>query len=220
MSLSITDAVECPGCGHVRAATFWTSVNADLNPDLKQSLLDGTFFRHDCPRCGREIVIEHELLYHDMRRHAMVYYAKPGERPPDLAGVRLLLSQSPDVNYKLRLVPTLPDLFEKIAILDNGFDDRLVEAFKYALAEKLAARDMQAAEIRFLRRSPDSNSRAIFRVFEQDGAQQDIVVPFRKAYDDLRDALRPALKADAAELEWRVVDSRYFPMLLARNALA
>jgi len=219
MSLQITDAIACPRCGDVNPATIWTSITADRNPDLKQALLDGTFFSHDCPRCALRFEIAQPLLYHDMRRNTLVQFVLPGDAPPDLFGVRMLLSQTPGITYKLRLVGTIPDLTEKIAMLDDNLDDRLVEAFKYALAEKLAARGLDVKSIRYVKKSPEAVSKAIFRI-EEPECSQEITVPFRKPYDDLRTAFRAALIKESETMQWRVVDSRYLPNLLAESEAA
>jgi len=219
MSLQITDAIACPRCGDVNPTTIWTSINADINPDLKQELLDGTFFSHDCSRCHYRFEVAQPLLYHDMRRTTLVHLVFPGEAPPSLTGVRMLLSQSPGLNYKLRLVGTVSDLVEKIAILDDSLDDRLVEAFKFALAEKLKSRGLEVRSLRYLRKAPSAASKALFLVEEPDGTQE-ITVPFRKAYDDLRSALREAITKESQSLQWRLVDSQYLPGLLAAGVVA
>lgn len=219
MSLCITDTVTCPTCGETSPVSVYTSINADLNPDFKQRLLDGEFFRFDCPRCGTATQVVQDLLYHDMKKRAMFQLLLPGQPVPNLAPVQILLSRSPGHTYRLRLVDTPSALVEKIVLFDGGWDDRLVEAFKYALTEKLIQRGFQFDRLYFTGFSPEAPTKAIMRL-EGPEEMPDIAVEFKGPYGQLRQALKSTLDAEPDDLRWRVVDRGYFAALVESGALA
>ena len=61
----LTD-LTCGECGNKQEGEVWDTINVQVNPELKEKLLEGkvNFFR--CRNCGLEGDIPMELLYHDM----------------------------------------------------------------------------------------------------------------------------------------------------------
>ena len=73
-------------CGAYFEATLYTSVNVQLNPVLKEELLDGRLNLVTCSECGREQHVEIPLLYHDMERRIAIQVF-PEERKDQAAEI-------------------------------------------------------------------------------------------------------------------------------------
>jgi hypothetical protein len=68
----------CPACGNPFVAEIWTLVDVGEQPDLYDSLLNGSLHLAVCPHCGQPSSADSPLLLHDpgLRR---VYFAVPGQ---------------------------------------------------------------------------------------------------------------------------------------------
>ena len=123
--------ITCPRCGRDHRIKVWSSLNAELNPLEKQSLLDGTFFRFEC-ECSFSADIDAPLLYNDMTHQVMVYYVdeesvqKTQEMFSELVGD----FNSAMAEYRVRIVTDKNVLREKAVIFDLGLDDRVLEIVK------------------------------------------------------------------------------------------
>lgn len=111
-----------------------------LSPEMKPAILDGSAFLFTCPHCGMKNSISYDLLYHQMEDRIMIQYATSDECADQLidlisgkSPIKELQSMAADMaqeHYLVRIVRSLNQLREKIAILDAGLDDRLVEICK------------------------------------------------------------------------------------------
>ena len=48
----VIKAVVCPMCGELGKAEIYTSVNATVDRDQREKVLDGDLFAWKCPSCG------------------------------------------------------------------------------------------------------------------------------------------------------------------------
>jgi hypothetical protein len=64
----------CPKCGQTKEVMVWSSLNADVSPEARASLLEGTINLFECEACEESFVIDAPLLYHDMSRRFLVQY--------------------------------------------------------------------------------------------------------------------------------------------------
>ncbi len=126
--------VECPVCQTKASKTIETSINAQKQPPLKESLLDGSLLAFECDQCGAKRQIETQIMYHDPDKHWLIYVA-PNYHDHKEAIIKglsnILIQDGIDIDdYHLRIVTTVPQLVEKIHIIDNGFDDQTMEVVK------------------------------------------------------------------------------------------
>jgi hypothetical protein len=63
MSQIVPTAVPCPNCGATCPARLFESVNGDVLPVQVDAILDGSFERTTCSRCGGAFQPEHHLLF-------------------------------------------------------------------------------------------------------------------------------------------------------------
>lgn len=140
MSIEKSVTITCPGCKTQSPFTIWSSVNTMLSPEMKPAILDGSAFLFTCPHCGMKNNINYDLLYHQMEDHIMIQYATSDEYANQFmdtmsgkSPIKELQSMVDDMvqqHYLIRIVRSLNQLREKIAILDAGLDDRIVEIYK------------------------------------------------------------------------------------------
>ncbi len=70
-------SVNCPKCGHGQNAIFWQSLNATIDPEAKQELLQGKFHMFHCEQCGHEAFMNASFLYNDMEKSFSIRYCPP-----------------------------------------------------------------------------------------------------------------------------------------------
>lgn len=145
MSKSYMHEHKCPKCGNVFEFEVHESVNVDIDPDMKAKVLSAEIFLPQCPKCGERELVLYPMLYHDMTHKFMIQFTSPdgidefeymvvpketGDKQRDE-----LLGLIRDMNkgYIRRATSDLMELFDKIEILENGFDDRIVEVIRYEI---------------------------------------------------------------------------------------
>lgn len=132
-------SVTCPNCGTDNKTVIWQCLNADLEPEAKQELLNGNFFRVTCKKCGKTHMLNYPLLYHDMTHSAFVYYAN-SENSLNNVFKSIKETSALDIeqldSYKTRIVTSQHVLREKAIIFDNDLDDRVIEVIKLFYLDK------------------------------------------------------------------------------------
>ena len=79
MSECSKEQIKCPRCHYDSPMTVWDSINSDLNPELKEKLLDGELYHWKCEVCGLELDVPFGTLYHDMEHKFMLFFSPNGE---------------------------------------------------------------------------------------------------------------------------------------------
>lgn len=153
MSMPWKETTTCPKCGKENEFTLWQSLNADLSPEAKQDLLDGTLFQVTCKHCGYVSNVNYNILYHDMTHQVMMHCV----RECDVEETKQMIKQAEEdgmkmPGYRKRIVTDQNSLREKAMIFDQGLDDRVIEIAKlyYLAFAKEKCPDANATEIYFL----------------------------------------------------------------------
>jgi|GEM_PF-514838 len=144
----------CPKCEHDQEFQHWDYVNAQLDPEMREKILDRVFYTQTCEECGAVTQVLHSFMYHDMENQLLVYVVAESDPEKQAAeieeifelsdmssttedeGLQVLLSSMKD-NCTSRIVTSHQGLLEKIYISRNGLDDRLVEAMKVLYLSRL-----------------------------------------------------------------------------------
>lgn len=157
MSICQSKQGVCPVCHKEFESTVWDSLNADLNPEAKQKLIDGHLFDFTCPHCQTSGNLLYPLLYHDMTHHVMIQYVVDTD---DIDKALQDLFKGPDIvkeymesqGYRVRIVTSQIALREKVAIFDAGFDDCTMEIVKiiYAVMQQTQDPSLNFTDIRFI----------------------------------------------------------------------
>ena len=127
MSTAHEITYKCPYCGRDFTITVYDSVNAVTDPDLRDRCISGDLFRHSCPHCKTDFMIQNPLVYSDPSRKFLLWLSTE-EASEDLCRMaKPLVNQG----YTLRRCGTLQELTEKIQIFEDGISDIVVELAKY-----------------------------------------------------------------------------------------
>jgi hypothetical protein len=144
MSMMRALMVTCPACGHHFELMAADSVNADRRPDLRQSIMSGTFQVQSCPSCQKEFRLDPRFNYLDMGRGQwiviqpleelanwmeledetkMIFEEAYGSGAPTSA-------QAIGATLTVRLTFGWAALREKLVVRDHGLDDVTLELAK------------------------------------------------------------------------------------------
>ncbi len=74
MSQLRKENIMCPHCHKEGVFRFWSSVNVDLNPELREKIFSDELFMYHCPHCGEVTGILAGFLYHDMKHQFMLFF--------------------------------------------------------------------------------------------------------------------------------------------------
>ncbi len=118
---------------------IYRSINAADDPELKQKVMDGSLFVWECPDCGQMNLVKYECLYHDPEKKLMVWLLPSGELPEtEMTAIQNHTNAMGD--YTLRRVSDVTGLMEKVLLVEEGLDDRVMEMCKYVTKMELASK--------------------------------------------------------------------------------
>ena len=127
MSTSHEVTYRCPYCGREFNITVYDSVNAQNDPDLRESCISGDLFRHSCPHCKKEFMIQNPLVYSDPAGKFLIWLSS--EEPAQ--ELRALAEPLVKQGFTLRRCATLQEFTEKIQIFEDGVSDIAAELARY-----------------------------------------------------------------------------------------
>jgi hypothetical protein len=198
MSVFRTVTINCPACGTAVEFKLALSVNADRRPDLRAAILDGSFQREPCPKCGEAFRPHPELTLVDIGRGQWIAtypIAKLGHWKELEEQARATFSQAygpqapaaareMGAGMRPRITFGWAGLREKLVAADHQLDDVNLELVKLAI-------------VRTSETSPLSNENELRFIDVEDGklvlawlrAQTEQLVEMlkvpRKLYDDI-----------------------------------
>ena len=161
--------VSCPACLEESEFGICSFIDICKDPDLKESIFNRDIFRFSCSECGEEILVAYKCTYLDTDKNFMV---------------ALLDTDSTDAaieakDYTLRLVRSINEFVEKIALMEDGIDDRIIELYKIMLEDQLEE-DRPGSEILgifYAGQNPDDRS-LMFYIITQNAENVRAVLSF------------------------------------------
>ena len=187
----------CSGCGARLTTSFHSGINVRTEPQLKESVRDGSLFVAECPYCGRRNLLRGQLLYHDPDERLMIWLLPDGDPAEErLESIEQQLNGLE--GYTLRRVPDAGTLIEKVNLHDAGLDDRVMEMCKYVtrmeLAESRKDPSMADLPLKFFRMDGPDNQ--ITLTYPGNGKMEGLEIGFN-VYEDCRGILarNPAIQA-------------------------
>lgn len=130
MSMSKIVNIQCPACKKDGEFEVWESVNVTLQPELRNRLLTHDLFTYVCPHCKQQLVVAYSCLYHDMDRKFMVYLINKKDEKENLLKFEDEKMKKILEEYRVRIVPGVSTLVEKIGIFEAELDDQAIELCK------------------------------------------------------------------------------------------
>ena len=131
----VNKAVVCPMCGELSKAVVYTSVNATVDKEQRERVLDGGLFAWKCPSCGYSARLTYPILYNDMKNRFMIYLIPKIDRY-QLCDKELEEKYSNLRNINKRVVADFNSFKEKIFIFESGLDDMAVELTKAVIGDR------------------------------------------------------------------------------------
>ena len=140
MSIPKKMTVKCSKCGAELDVTVFESVNTDYAEDITEQITSGDLFNAKCDKCGFVSHLEYDILYHDVKHGAMIWVLH--DNTPEYSNRVAELRSSPNfLKYKItRIVNNMNELRQKVACLENGRDDRIIELCKVFIAYNLLSK--------------------------------------------------------------------------------
>ena len=136
MSMPKRMTINCSKCGHQMSVTAFQSVNTDYADNIEDQIISGDLFVAKCAKCGSVSHMEYDMLYNDMKHMAMIWVIH--KRSPKYAAQVAEVRAADLVPYKTkRIVEDMNALREKVACLEMGRDDRIIELSKVFLLYNL-----------------------------------------------------------------------------------
>jgi hypothetical protein len=150
MSTFVPSTIVCR-CGKRYDVEIANGLHISLRPDLRRSILDGTFHRFFCPACGMTTMIDATMSFTDFPRRQWFTIAPSHGLPWRRQWLELarasfqatMVDNAPDMvvgwgrEMTRRLMFGLAALREKLVISDAGLDDRVVELMKIQIVRDL-----------------------------------------------------------------------------------
>ena len=147
MSIFKTETFACPKCGTSITYDIVASVNADRRPDLRAKIVDNSFQRSACEKCGHPFRLEPEMTYFDAGRKQWILVLPANqvtdwpylEQNARSAFDRTYGEDAPEEaqaigeNLSVRVAFGWPALREKLLAVDLGLDDVTLELMKMAI---------------------------------------------------------------------------------------
>jgi hypothetical protein len=198
MSMFQTMTVNCPACGTAVEFKTVLSVNADRRPDLRAAIIDGSFQRQSCPKCGNDFRLDPELTYVDARRGQWIAaypVAKVGQwkELEEQARTSFAKAYGPGApaaardlgkGMRPRLTFAWGGLREKIVAVDHQLDDVTLELVKLAIVRTTNSSPLSnETELRFGGVEDGKLTMAWIRA-QTEELVEILTVP-RKLYDDV-----------------------------------
>jgi hypothetical protein len=198
MSLFQPVNLACPACAELVAFSAVASVNADRRPDLRDAIIDGSFQREACGKCGKTFRLDPEMMYLDIGRSEWIAVF-PVARLPEWEAVEQQARNTFDLAFgakastaaaevgaglKPRLVFGWSALREKIVAAENGLDDVTLELLKAAMLRNVDEMPISPDnELRFIEMEGEELVLAWLRSADEELLEA-MNVP-RELYDDI-----------------------------------
>ena len=127
MKQSSIVSVSCPSCLKDGEFIKYETINITENPLMRNKIMNRQIFTYVCPHCGDAIIVSYDCVYIDTENKYCVALIS-NKIPPAVDGISAQ-------DYTVRIVSTINDFVEKIALFEDGIDDRVCELCKLFLEE-------------------------------------------------------------------------------------
>lgn len=118
---------QCPYCGRDFTISVVDTVNAANDPYDRDRAVSGDLFRHSCPHCKKDFMVQNDLVYSDANHKFVIWLSlkEPGQELKKFAQPLV------KAGWKLRRCATIQEFTDKIQIFEDDVNDIAVELAKY-----------------------------------------------------------------------------------------
>lgn len=128
MTQQKTITINCPACFEDSNFRIYSSIDISENPGLKEDIFSREIFKFTCPLCGEEILVAYDCTYTDPDNKYIIALVS-GMEQENLSALRVK-------DYTLRIVTSINEFVEKIALCEDRIDDKVVELYKIMLEDQ------------------------------------------------------------------------------------
>lgn len=128
MTQQKTITVNCPACFEDSSFRIYSSIDAGANPELKEGIFSRDLFKFSCPQCGEEILVAYDCTYTDPENKFIVALVSDEAQSTD--------SIVKVDGHTLRIVHSINEFVEKIALCEDKIDDKVIELYKIMLEDQ------------------------------------------------------------------------------------
>jgi hypothetical protein len=121
-------------CENTFEAEIPDSVDLAAEPGVVAQVLSGDFMSVACPLCGKRLTLEFPCLFSGAEADRDIYFVPELDRVSYLRG-----KLSYDIGKPWRVVIGFAELAEKLRIVSEALDDRVIEIMKYYLLTRSSA---------------------------------------------------------------------------------
>lgn len=208
--------LECPSCSAKGEKEIPKRLCISQNPELKEQILNGSFFEWECPNCKQCFFIEDVFLYNDDENKFMIYlisgYDKRFQEIPTLLKTK---SEYDTDNSILRVTSSFIEFVEKIRILQAGLDDRVIETIK-AVYSQVYFQSHKENIYNMIFERIDDNNVLVFAVILQE-SEFAAEIPF-EAYEQTKSDFTP-LYSDVKDDAFVMIDQTWLVHILKHENL-
>ena len=120
--------VNCPACFEDSNFGIYSSIDVGQNPELKESIFNREIFKFRCPNCGEDILVAYDCTYTDPDNKYIIALLSDTEQDST--------SSLKVEGYTLRIVRSINEFVEKIALNEDEIDDKVIELYKIMLEDQ------------------------------------------------------------------------------------
>ena len=158
-------------CEHTFEVDFPEQFSIDKTPETLEQILDGSFMSFTCPNCGKVLKPEFSFLLTDTTGDIEIAFIPEEQRAAYMNGKESF----PETK---RVVIGYKELVEKIKIMKNNLDDRVIEIIKFYLLQK-AEQEIEHPDILFNGFDPKDPNSLIFHIHDLQSDQLGVIpIPF------------------------------------------
>lgn len=182
--------IKCPECGSTQTVELFDRVNVAQRPDLRQAILENNFNMVDCQGCDSSFRVEMPLLYEDLNKGIIIHWIPPSKRSRDdlldefEKAADSLREQAPEGAEipRLQLVFSRVELVERIFLLEEKLDERVVEYIKYVLYARNPEKIPAAQKLLLLNTNDSTDEELCFLVMDFASGEFEDIVRYKRAW--------------------------------------
>ncbi|MDD2971423.1 MAG: CpXC domain-containing protein [Lachnospiraceae bacterium] len=157
---------------------------------------DLSLFKWTCPKCGHVLKLLYPCMYLDKEKKILVWYVdehKDKKIEIDVLQKELAHEfQEEAKGYTKRFCCTLEEFGEKVRVLEQGLDDKVIELLKIMTFARLHISDKSIEHIYYYRRDAAGNYE--FTIIGREGTRG--ITLNHSMYQDIEDLVQEKMEAD------------------------
>lgn len=191
MTQKKTYSIECPKCGDKQDVELFDSLNVHDEPALKENLMKNQINQVDCAGCGYNFRVDKPVLYSDPAQNFIIFL-NPTRESPTAEEQRMFVQWMEQVNTTLpdgidapevHLVTSRTELVERIFILENDLEARIIEYVKHTIYSRNLSKVDPEKKILLFDAQDSTEEKLCFVVQDSSSHQLESVIEYnRDAY--------------------------------------